>query len=297
MKGSERLALLGFRVGWWCGRWLPESLVRSVISVAGEQTWRKRGKGMRRLVFNQARVLGVSPRSPEAMAAARTATRNYFRYWAELFLQSRWSDRDIERLVAVEGVEQVEAVLDSGRGAMLLATHSGNWDLVGAWGANKFGGFTTVAERLEPVELFDEFVRHRAVRQIEILPHKGGARRPTEVLTERLNQGRLVALAADRDMSRTGVQVELFGATAKLPGGPAYLAANTGCALFPVGVWFDGKLTRVKIYPELDTRGDNQAVTQRLADAFEVILKQHPECWSMLQQVWLDHPAEWGGRG
>lgn len=297
MKLSERLILGGFKTGWLAGRWLPEALIRSMMKAAAGWVWRRQGKGILRLIFNLSRVRQGSPRELEVRTLAKQALANYFRYWAELFLQSRWTDDEIRTRVEVSGVELVEAALAEGRGALLLATHSGNWDLVGAWGAIHFGGFTTVGERLEPVELFDEFVRQRSLRSIEILPHKGGPRRPSEVLTERLQAGKVVALAADRDMSRTGVQVEMFGHTAKLPGGPAYLAAQTNCAVFPIGIWFDGSKTRIQFYQELPfTLTDTNADTQLLADAFSEILTAHPECWSMLQQVWLDHPVEWGGR-
>ncbi len=48
-----------------------------------------------------------------------------------------------------------------GRGAILALPHMGNWDQAGAWLVGHGVPFTTVAERLEPAELFDRFVSFR----------------------------------------------------------------------------------------------------------------------------------------
>ena len=180
----------------------------------------------------------------------------------------------------------------------MVGTHSGNWDWSGAWGAAEWGGVTTVAERLEPVELFDAFVAARTARKLHILPHRGGSRPPSVVLTELLNAGQVVALAADRDLSRRGVEVDFFGSQTKMPAGPAHLALETGCLLVAVGVWYEVDKVVLEFAPPIEVEGaSEQQITQTMADAFEQIVRRHPECWFMLQQLWLSHPSEWGGRG
>ena len=76
-----------------------------------------------------------------------------------------------------------------------------------------------MAERLEPERLYDEFVAYRDTLGMEILPLTGG-----DATLPRLEQwvrgGGLVCLLADRDLSRTGVEVELCGAPARMPRGP-----------------------------------------------------------------------------
>ena len=58
------------------------------------------------------------------------------------------------------------------------------------------------------------------------------------MLAERLRDNRLVCLMSDRDLTRSGVQVDFFGEPTRMPGGPAMLAARTGAALLPVSLWF-----------------------------------------------------------
>lgn len=78
--------------------------------------------------------------------------------------------------------------------------------------------FTTVAERLRPETLYDRFVAYRQGLGMEVLPHSGGAAFGT--LARRLRAGGLVCLVADRDLSASGVEVDFFGATARMPAGP-----------------------------------------------------------------------------
>jgi len=74
---------------------------------------------------------------------------------------------------------------------------------------------------------------------------------------------------AERDLSRTGVQVDFFGEPTRMPAGSAKLAITTGAALLPVHCWYDGDDCRVTFFPPLDcSSGDVGVVTQALADVF-----------------------------
>ena len=297
MRVADRLTVAGFRLAWWAGEHLPEAALRTVLRAAALVMWRRNGRSVRRLRFNAARAVGVEAGSDAGDLAARAALLGYFDYWASMFCLGRRTAEDIDERVRLIGSDRVAELRASGRGVLVVAPHSGNWDLVGAWAAERYGGITTVAERLEPVELFDLFVSARTVRDIEILPHRGGQQRPLDVLSDRLAHGRVVGLAADRDLSRRGLEVELLGHPARMPAGPAHLAHLTGCALLPIAIDSRGPSTSVEFQQPLDTSGTPEQVTQRMADAFGEALRAHPESWYMLQQVWLDHPVAWGGRG
>ena len=115
--------------------------------------------------------------------------------------------------------------------------HMGSWEHAGAWivlcGAGKV---TTVAERLRPESLYDRFVAFWERQGMEVLPHSAGASR-FGVLAQRLRAGGLVALLCERDLTGSGIEVEFFGEPARIMGGPAGLAEQTGAALMPVTLW------------------------------------------------------------
>jgi KDO2-lipid IV(A) lauroyltransferase len=102
-----------------------------------------------------------------------------------------------------------------------------------------------------------------------------------------------VALLGDRDLSGSGVHVQLFGETASLPAGPALLSMTTGAPLHPVTMWFDGELTRAYVHDRievptgLDRDAAVVAMTQQIADAHAEGIRKHSRDWHMLQKVWL----------
>ena len=119
----------------------------------------------------------------------------------------------------------------------------------GVAGADTYGTFTTVAERLKPESLYRRFIDYRESLGFEVLPLSGGERPPFEVLGERLRDNRVVCLMAERDLTRTGVQVDFFGEPTRMPAGPAKLAIETGAALLPAHCWYEGDDCRVEVLP------------------------------------------------
>jgi lauroyl/myristoyl acyltransferase len=192
-----------------------------------------------------------------------------------------------------QGADTIDAALAQGRGVVLALPHSGNWDMAGVWLAQTRGTFTTVAERLKPESLYRRFIAFRESLGFEVLPLSGGARPPFEVLCDRLRANRVVCLMAERDLTRTGVEVDFFGEPTRMPAGPAKLAIQTGAALCPAHCWNEENAWPVSIHPPLDcSSGDVKAITQALADQFATNIAAHPEDWHMLQPQWLADLSE-----
>jgi KDO2-lipid IV(A) lauroyltransferase len=147
-------------------------------------------------------------------------------------------------------------------------------------------------ERLKPESLYRRFLEFREGLGMEVLPATGGVNR-FGVLAQRLRAGGLVCLLADRDVTGTGIEVDFFGEKARMMGGPAALAVQTGAALMPVKLWYDGPRWAAHIYPEIPVPADGTrrekvaAMTQELARLFERGISEHPEDWHMLQRVFL----------
>ncbi|MGW0824008.1 phosphatidylinositol mannoside acyltransferase [Streptomyces sp. NPDC002845] len=288
----ERLADTLYGVGWSTVKKLPEPVAvrlgRSIADIA----WKRRGKSVRRLESNYARV--VPDATPERLAAlSRAGMRSYLRYWMESFRLPAWSEERVRTGFDPKDVHHLTDGLASGKGVIIALPHLGNWDLAGAWVTTKLKTpFTTVAERLKPETLYDRFVAYREGLGMEVLPHTGGSAFGT--LARRLRDGGLVCLVADRDLSASGVEVEFFGDTARMPAGPALLAQQTGALLLPVTLWYDdspvmqGRVHPPIEVPESGTRAEQTSVmTQALADAFATGIADHPEDWHMLQRLWL----------
>ena len=284
---GDNLTDWGYATGWLMVRAMPEVLARNAFDVGAR--YAARGGGPEQLRKNLARVIGTTPAGvPDALIRASVAS--YARYWREAFRLPTMNQAALaERLDRVFiGAEKFDVALAGGRGAVMALPHSGNWDMAGVWLAQKYGTFTTVAERLKPESLYDRFIAYRESLGFEVLPLTGGERPPMEVLAERLEANRFVCLMADRDLTRSGVQVDFFGEPTRLPAGPARLALETGAPLHPAHVYYDGDDCVVQIDDALDTSsGDVGVITQALADRFAVNIAAHPQDWHMLQPQWL----------
>jgi lauroyl/myristoyl acyltransferase len=111
------------------------------------------------------------------------------------------------------------------------------------------------------------------------------------ILAQRLRAGDLVCLVCDRDVTGTGIEVELFGEKARMMGGPAALAVQTGAALMPVILWFEDDHWGVHVHEEVpvpaegDSTQQAAAMMQEVARLFEAGIRAHPQDWHMLQRV------------
>ncbi|WP_042174130.1 phosphatidylinositol mannoside acyltransferase [Streptomyces sp. NBRC 110035] len=292
MSVQDRLSDALYGAGWATVKKLPEPVAVRLGRTIADIAWKRRGQGVLRLESNYARV--VPGASPERLAElSRAGMRSYLRYWMESFRLPAWSPERIANGIDIKDIHHVTDGMAAGKGVVLALPHLANWDLAGAWATTGLGiPFTTVAERLKPETLYDRFVAYREGLGMEVLPHSGGSAFGT--LARRLRDGGLVCLVADRDLSASGVEVEFFGETARMPGGPALLAQHTGALLLPATFWYDDSpVMRGRVHPAVPvptsgTRAEKTSVmTQALADAFATGIADHPEDWHMLQRLWL----------
>jgi lauroyl/myristoyl acyltransferase len=285
----------GFGAGWSAVRALPEPLARRGFQFGADLAVKRDGAGVRQLRANLRRVLGNGAPASVLDEVVATSMRRYARYWLETFRLPKMDHRAIAETVDrnTTGAHFIDAARAAGKGFVLALPHMGNWDVAGVWLIDRYREpFTTVAERLKPESLFDRFVEYRQGLGMEVLALTGAERSAVSVLTERLQAGRGICLVADRDLSNQGIDVEFFGETARMPAGPAMLAAITGATLIPVGTWFTEDGWGLRMCPPIELTGQRlrdrvQTATQLLADRFAEMISEHPTDWHMLQRFWL----------
>jgi phosphatidylinositol dimannoside acyltransferase len=299
---KERAVEAAYAAGWRVVRALPGPVAAAAFRRGADIATRRAGKGVRQLAANLRRVVGPDLPEPELSALVRAGMRSYMRYYMEAFRLPSRSPEQILCDFRLGGDEMLGEAITSGRGAIVALPHAGNYDVAGAWVAARGWPIITVAERLRPEGLYRRFLAYRERLGMEILPTTGGDRPPFDVLDERLRQGYLVPLLADRDLSRRGVEVTFFGGRTKMPPGPALLALRTGAPLFTVDLWYEeaGPRGRLRGPLELPVGGPlDQRVgrlTQTIADGLAAGVATYPADWHMLQRLWLpqDAPAAVG---
>lgn len=276
-------------------QFVPGPLASLAARTAGltlSELWRDRRPVVR---ANLRRVLGPGASEEEVERAVGSAFDSYARYWVEsarlVHMRPSW----IYRHFSIEGFEPVREALVAKRGAILTLPHLGSWEVGGYWLTLQGHPMTTVAEPVQPPELFEWLTSQRTALGLEILALAPGS---IGRLVETLRQGRLVGLVADRDLSGTGVEVDFFGEPTRLPGGPALLALRTGAPLFPAAVYQErrGRFRGV-VRPALSfersgrLRDDVVSVTALLAKEFEALISRAPAQWHMFQPNWPSDPG------
>jgi KDO2-lipid IV(A) lauroyltransferase len=282
----ERLIDYAFRLAWTVTRHSPEPVAERVLESAADRVWRQRGAGVQQLEANLRRA-APDLTTTDLVDLSRRGMQSYFRYWHEVFRITSWSRRRIVDSVVTTGEVGLRGGFDQGRGAIIALPHMANWDLAGAWACMTGMPVSTVAERLRPEALFDRFVAYREALGMEVIALSGDGN-PLNAMRSSIARGRLVCLLADRDLTGAGLEVELLGERAHLPGGPALLARVTGAPMVALSLSYEGPLMRLDFSPVIEPQpGPDglRAMTQQIADWFSAGIRRHPTDWHMLQPV------------
>ena len=286
---KDNLAAYLYFIGWRIVRWLPEKSTYRLFYKIADILVKRNGKSVQRLRINLSRTQpGITSLNLDLLVI--DAMRSYMRYWCDTFRFPDWSKQRVVQTVAVTNEHLLMEAIAAKTGVIVALPHAGNWDHAGAYFCAKGVPLVTVAERLKPEKLFLKFLSYRESMGMEVLPLDG---RVLETLADRLRGGALVALVADRDLSRSGIEVDFFGAPARMPAGPALLAIRTNAPLITAfvsytdtGVHIDFK--NVALPSAGSEREMVQEIVQMTARHFEDGIARRPEDWHMLQRIWID---------
>lgn len=269
---------------------LPEKTAYQLANFVSDQILRKNGKGIQRLRSNYKRVVpSISNSALEALT--KEGMRSYLRYWFDTFRLNKWSKSRIIETTFVVRENLLRDPIETKKGCIIALPHAGNWDHAAAYFCSTGIPITAVVEKLKPEAIFKKFLAYRESIGIEAISHK---EKTIPILMERLNQGKLVALVADRDMSRNGIEVNFLGGIAKMPAGPAILAIKTGSPLVTAYIRYLDKGIEITFdetikLPVTGSEEDQiKIVTQSMADNFARRIKDSPVDWHMLQRIWVD---------
>jgi len=286
-----RTAYLAYRSAGTAMQWLPEPVAAAAAAVVAAALPVFGGAARAMYERHLRRVVGAGLNDREVAAWTRRAYLNYARYWFEGARLPRLApDVVADRMMVESGWEHLVQGMAAGNGVILALPHVGSWEWGGAWLALQGYPMTSVAEPIEPPEMYDWFVSQREEMGLRIIPLGPDA---SPHLLRTLRQGGLVGLLCDRDIAGNGVEVELFGERTTMPAGPAALALRTGAPLLPTVVYSGpGKDHTAVIRPPLDLtrtdrlRVDIARITQDIARDFEAFIRRAPEQWHLFQPNW-----------
>ena len=230
--------------------------------------------GVRRLALDHLAIAFGETHSP---AAREDIARQAYRHAARCVVELAKLD-DIrphfDDYVSVEGWEHFEGVQTLGRGAIAVAGHLGNYDLLAAYMGYRGIPITVVAKREDDPrihKLLTDFLTDNGV-QVILRDSAMAARDILRVLQRR----GILALLLDIDVRVPSVSVPFFGRLARTPAAAAVLAVRRDIPVVPTFIQRcpEGGHRVTIMAPILPPKsGDRQADILELTRQFNQILE------------------------
>jgi lauroyl/myristoyl acyltransferase len=175
---------------------------------------------------------------------------------------------------------------------IIVGLHFGSIEVPALWATRKLGRrMTAPMETVADPDVQSYFERSRGATGLNVIPVAGAA----TALRVALARGEAVALVADRPVGGMGTAVELFGAPARLPVGPAVLALETGAPAWVAAArrvgWNSYRARLEKVEMPADGARRQRLVTfmANQAKAFERAIADAPEqWWALFFPIWDD---------
>ena len=280
---------------------LPRGLVLALSDVIGFLSWLLARGARKQATINMLHVLGPQIRETRAgRIKLRRTVRRMFLYSARNYLDAlrlpHLKAEEVERSVSYkEGLEHLDAALAQGKGAIIVTAHFGPFEYEAQWLAFHNYAGTIPVEHLKDERMLDLMIKLRGGLGIQFVPVGGSAAVRAMISTLRKNQ--LVVAPVDRPVQGESVEIDFFGAPARLSPGPVSLAIRTGAALLVGFGWYlphngmGGRLLPVSLALSEDERKDPGNLMQKVVEALEATISERPEQWVMFSPVWTKEIA------
>lgn len=277
---------------WFFGRLSPAATCR-VGTVVGD-IWRMVDRRHRMVTRHNLRmVFGETKSEEELNRIEKDVFRNIARTAVEFFQIPMLTSERAYDMFTPEGREKLDDSLRSGSGVVLVASHFGNWELMGAVAAIIGYKISAVARPLDDPDL-DEIVREiRESSGMQIIPRRVSALG----IVRKLKRNEIVGILGDQNTRTQNVFVDFFGIKAATTSGPAMLAVRTGAALLPVFMIREGPGRHrwivedpIEVVRTGDLDADVLATTQKCTDILEEYIRKYPSQWSWVHRRWKTRP-------
>jgi Kdo2-lipid IVA lauroyltransferase/acyltransferase len=201
----------------------------------------------------------------------------------------------LQSIVECEGLENIDAARQSGRGVILFTGHVGAWELT-SFALSLFGyPLSFLVRRIDNPKiekLVDERRERLGNRTID---KRSAAREMLQILKGGGTLGLLVDL---NTLDREGIFVDFFGVPASTTFMLAKLALRTEAAVLPVFAPWDQERGRflLKIDEPLtvarsgDDEDDVRRLTQLFTGVVEKYVRRYPDQWLWIHRRWKTRP-------
>jgi len=240
-------------------------------------------------IKNLTNAFGKEKSPEETRRIAIKVFENLGRNAGELINFPKINKKNIDKLIRVEGLDKVDRSFADGKGTIILASHFGNWELVGLiFRIKGYPGYT-IGRKIYFHKYDNWLNRLRRAQDINVIYRDDSVRKMLRVLKD----NKILGIVADQDVdSVEGIFVNFFGMNAYTPVGPVALARAAGASLIPTFMIREGLCHRfviekpIKLVDTGNKEADIVTNTQKWSDIVESYIRRYPEQWVWMHRRW-----------
>jgi len=292
---KHRLEFVVFWTIYWSTKFLPRSAYLALGRGLGWFVWNV-AKFRRRVILDNIRA-SFGPEMDAAWVEKVGADfyRNLGMSVIEFLASGHESRETILANTRIEGREHLDGLIAEGRGAIVLASHFGNFELV----MTRFvcdGYIGHGSAKPQSNALVDKI--HNAIRLTHggnIVPIGDSFGHFCRVIAK----GEFVGLLADQDSGSRGMFVDFMGRPASVNRGPATLAVKTKCPFLMTFMIRQPDHTNVLRFGpvlEIDPTWNNATAIRKMTEMqvaeIEKSVREYPEMYYWVHRRWKTRPPE-----
>lgn len=274
---------------------MPRWLVQALSRVIGVMAWLVASNARKQATINMTHVLGTQVLATRAgRKRLRRTVRGMFQQSLKNYLVAfslpYLRPETLLRNIHVHDIEHLNAALALGKGVIIFSAHLGPFEHLAHWLAFKGYSTTIPVEHLKDERMLDLMLKLRRSHGVNFISLGGSA--PIRALFSALRSNQIVLITADRAVVGESVEKLFFGATARLPTGPALLAQRTGAALVGGFGWYgadthiEAQFVPLSLELPEEQRRDVALLMDRIVEKMEHYIGAHPEQWVVFSPIW-----------
>ena len=275
-----------YRAGSAVVRWIPLPLLFSLGEILGLLAWLLSRK-YRRLAQHNLRLAFSDELS---LRARRRLTRRHFqRLGANLLSSAKLGTMPlpaVAKCVTLENAELIHAQIRAGRGAVVILSHLGSWEIFAQIFPLHFGQapLGSIFQKLGNPYI-DADVRQKRERSgVQLFDRRNGFQAPIDLL----RAGGILGILADQHAGDHGLWTPFFGRLASTTPLPALLAKRTHLPVLAAAIYTTGRgRWKMVFHPQIDTPEDSISTLTAKANIIVAHqIRQAPEDWFWVHNRW-----------
>jgi len=237
-------------------------------------------------------ALGKEKSEGEILEIYRSAIGNIGRGGVELLACPRFHNGYLNKMISIEGRENLDDALRLGRGVIILSAHFGNFSFL-AIKLAQLGYPLSAITRYPRDQGLARYLENLArMTGVELIPDK-----PPRICVEQslkcLKENKILFLLTDLNVISGGIYVDFFGRMVPTFKGPVVMAMRTKASILPAFILReDGNRHRIVIEPpvKLELTGDKDkdifTNLSGLSKIVESYIRKYPDQWWWIHQRW-----------